>query len=79
MHLATLIAAAAGTEEQAGNPALETFWIALIALAVFALLALVTFTYRDVANRHSAKAEAYARAHAGASHGDHGDGSGHGH
>lgn len=41
----------------------------MIALAVFALLALVTFSYRDVANRHSAKAEAYARSHGAAHHG----------
>lgn len=35
-----------------------------IALGAFGLLALVTVSYRNVANRHSHKAEAYARAHA---------------
>ena len=77
MHLATLIAtAAAGAEEHHGNIMLETIIYPIIAMAVFGLLALVTFSYRDVANRHAAKAEAYARAH-GATHGEHGTGQGH--
>jgi len=71
MHLATLIAASvAGAEEHHGNIMLETIVFPIIALAAFGLLALVTFSYRDVANRHAAKAEAYARTH-GAS-GEHG-------
>jgi hypothetical protein len=41
---------------------------------LFALLALVTFSYRNVANRHSAKAEAWAE-----KHGKDGHGAGHGH
>ncbi|MFT4221085.1 MAG: hypothetical protein QM611_11300 [Microbacterium sp.] len=78
MHLATLVAAAAEAEEHHGNVMLETLWIGLLALAVFGLLALVTFSYRDVANRHAAKAEAYARAHgAQGGNGDHGAGHGH--
>lgn len=76
MHLATLIAAAAGAEEHHGNIMLDTLIYPIVALAVFGFLALVTFSYRDVANRHSAKAEAYARAH-GATHAD--TGAGHGH
>jgi heme/copper-type cytochrome/quinol oxidase subunit 2 len=76
MHLATIVvAAAAGAEEHHGNVMLETIFMPIIALAVFAVLALVTFTYRDVANRHSAKAEAYARANGPAHHGAH-DGEG---
>ncbi len=75
MHLATLVAAA-GAEEHHGNIMLETIWMPIIALAVFGVLALVTFSYRNVANRHSAKAEAYARAH-GAAQSEHGAGSGH--
>ena len=31
----------------------------------------VTYSYRDVANRHRAKAAAYAARHAGAEHGGH--------
>ena len=36
----------------------------IVAVVVFAALALVTLSYRNVANRHSHKAEAYAKAHA---------------
>jgi hypothetical protein len=38
------------------------------ALVVFTALALVTFSFRDVANRHAEKAEAYAREHGAAQH-----------
>ncbi|MET0811577.1 MAG: hypothetical protein ABWY03_00890 [Microbacterium sp.] len=64
MTLATLIAFAAEETEHHGNVALETFWYGLVAIISFGLLALVTLSYRNVANRHSAKAEAYAKAHA---------------
>jgi hypothetical protein len=77
MHLATLIAAAAaGAEEHHGNIMLETVVFPIIAMAFFGVLALVTFSYRNVSNRHAAKAEAYARSH-GATHGDSGRGHGH--
>ncbi|MFC6355529.1 hypothetical protein [Luethyella okanaganae] len=39
-----------------------------IALAVFFVLAIVVWNYRDVSNRHKVKADAYAAAH-GADHG----------
>jgi heme/copper-type cytochrome/quinol oxidase subunit 2 len=74
---AFLVQAAAETGEHHGNVMLETAIYGIIALAVFALLALVTFSYRDVANRHAAKAEAYAKAHG--AHSGHDDGAGHGH
>lgn len=32
-------------------------------LVLFIVMAMVTFSFRDVANRHAAKAEAYAREH----------------
>ncbi|WP_439592622.1 hypothetical protein [Microbacterium sp.] len=64
MTLATLIAFAAEETEHHGNVPLETFWYGLVAIISFGLLALVTLSYRNVANRHSAKAEAYAKAHA---------------
>ncbi|GAA1912911.1 hypothetical protein GCM10009775_01850 [Microbacterium aoyamense] len=64
MTLATLIAFAAEETEHHGNVALETFWYGLVAIICFGLLALVTLSYRNVANRHSAKSEAYAKAHA---------------
>jgi hypothetical protein len=63
MTFATLVAFAA-EESEHGNVALETVGFGLTALAVFAALALVTLSYRNVANRHAHKAEAYARAHA---------------
>ncbi|TFC27228.1 hypothetical protein E3T40_16070 [Cryobacterium sp. TMT1-19] len=42
------------------------FLYGVIALVVFAALGFVVWSYRDVANRHQAKAKAYADAHGGA-------------
>ncbi|MGN6221056.1 MAG: hypothetical protein ACTHNQ_16270 [Microbacterium sp.] len=64
MTLATIIAIAAEEAEHTGNVALETVGYGIVAVVVFAALALVTLSYRNVANRHSHKAEAYAKAHA---------------
>jgi len=64
MTLATIIALAAQETEHHGNVAAETVVYGIVALVVFGLLALVTLSYRNVANRHSQKAEAYAKAHA---------------
>lgn len=64
MTLATIIALAAEESEHHGNVALETVWYGIVAIVVFAALALVTLSYRNVANRHAHKAEAYAKAHA---------------
>ncbi|MFC8682380.1 hypothetical protein ACFT30_12740 [Microbacterium ureisolvens] len=64
MTLATIIALAAEEAEHHGNVALETVWYGIVAIVVFGVLALVTASYRNVANRHSHKAEAYAKAHA---------------
>ena len=48
------------------------FWvcvaIGVIVFGALTALAIVTFTFRDVANRHSAKAEAYAREHGAQQH-----------
>lgn len=74
MNLVAQIAMAAAETEHHGNVALETLIYGVIAAIVFLLLALVTFSYRNVANRHSAKAEAWA-----AKHGQDGHGAGHGH
>jgi heme/copper-type cytochrome/quinol oxidase subunit 2 len=74
MNLVAQIAMAAAETEHHGNVAAETFIFGLIAAAVFGVLALVTFSYRHVANRHSAKAEAWAE-----KHGADGHGAGHGH
>ncbi len=58
------LALAAAEAETHGNVALETLPFFFIALAVFGLLGLVAVSYRNVANRHSRKAEAYAQSHA---------------
>lgn len=64
MTLATFIAAVAEEGEHSESLFLQTAVYPLIALGVFGLLALVTVSYRNVANRHAHKAEAYARSHA---------------
>lgn len=64
MTLATILALAAEESEHHGNVALETVWYGIVALVAFGAIALVTVSYRNVANRHVHKAEAYARAHA---------------
>ena len=63
MTFATLLAVAEEAETH-GNIALETIGFPIIALVVFFVLAMVALSYRNVANRHSPKAEAYARTHA---------------
>lgn len=63
MTIATLFAIAA-EESEHGNVALETVGYGIVAILVFAALALVTASYRNVANRHSHKADDYAKAHA---------------
>jgi heme/copper-type cytochrome/quinol oxidase subunit 2 len=74
MNLIAQLAMAAAETEHHGNVALDTLIFGVIAAIVFASLALVTFSYRNVANRHSAKAETWAQ-----KHGKDGHGAGHGH
>ncbi|GGM52882.1 MULTISPECIES: hypothetical protein [Microbacterium] len=74
MNLVAQIAMAAAETEHHGNVALETLIFGVIAAIVFAFLGLVTLSYKNVANRHSAKAEAWAAKHGKDSHG-----AGHGH
>lgn len=64
MTIATLLAFAAEESEESGSVALETVGYGIVAVIVFAALALVTLSYRNVANRHAHKAEQYAKAHA---------------
>ncbi|MGB4779143.1 hypothetical protein [Microbacterium sp.] len=75
MTFATIVALAASEAEHHGNVQAETFIFGVIAFVVFMALGLVTMSYRNVANRHSHKAEAYAKAHpvdqAQAGHGHH--------
>ncbi|WP_405372792.1 MULTISPECIES: hypothetical protein [unclassified Microbacterium] len=61
MTFATIIALAAAEGEHHGNPMAETFGFGILAFVIFLSLGLVTLSYRNVANRHSHKAEAYAK------------------
>lgn len=61
--LAMIVAAA-----EEGHHELNPLWFpaplfGVIFFVLFTALALVTFSFRDVANRHAEKAEAYAREH----------------
>ncbi|SMH37724.1 hypothetical protein SAMN06295885_1400 [Rathayibacter oskolensis] len=64
MSLATTVLAEASTHVELPFPALV---FGLIAVVAFSALGFVTWSYRDVANRHSHKT-------AGASHDQHGHG-----
>ena len=74
MNLVAQIATAAAETEHHGNVQAETFIFGVVAMIVFVFLALVTLSYKNVANRHSAKADAWA-----AKHGKDGHEAGHGH
>ena len=69
MSVTTLVSLVAEGGEHGGNVMLQTFPAALIAAAVFFALAMVTYSYKNVANRHSAKAEQFARENGHDSHG----------
>lgn len=75
MTLATTFLLAVGEAEHHGNVQAETFFYGVIAFIVFLALGLVTVSYRNVANRHAHKADAYAAKHgtdlAQAGHGHH--------
>ncbi len=66
MTAATIVLAAAA--ETHGNVQAETFIFGVIAAIAFAALALVTFSYRNVANRHQRKADAWAEEHGHETH-----------
>ncbi|MGO1539043.1 MAG: hypothetical protein ACTHZ9_09455 [Leucobacter sp.] len=61
--LATVAAAAEGGHHVVNELPFAAPLFGAIALSLFTVLALVTFSFRDVANRHAEKAEAYAREH----------------
>ena len=63
MTYATLIAMAAEGAEHHGNTQLQTVWFGVVAFVCFAALSLVTLSYRNVANRHAHKADAYTKKH----------------
>ena len=47
---------------------MESWVYGLLAIIIFAALGFVAASYRDVANRHRSKAEAYAARHSGDGH-----------
>ncbi|MBL3687184.1 hypothetical protein D3248_09535 [Leucobacter zeae] len=60
--LATLAVAAEEGHELVELP-IPAIAYGLIVFGIFVALAIVTFSFRDVANRHAEKAAAYAREH----------------
>jgi protein-S-isoprenylcysteine O-methyltransferase Ste14 len=65
MSFATILLAEAATHTELPMP---SWMYGVIALIVFLFLAVTTFSYRDVANRHSASASAKAAAEPGHGH-----------
>lgn len=68
----TAVLAAAEGEHHVGL--FDNVGYGIIALVILLALGLVTISFRNVANRHSQKAEAYAKSHAAelqAGHGHH--------
>ena len=63
MTFATIVALASTEVAEHGNVQAETFIFGVIAFVVFLALGAVTLSYRNVANRHAHKADAYAKAH----------------
>ncbi|WP_292835587.1 hypothetical protein [Microbacterium sp.] len=63
MTFATIVALATENVAHTGNVQAETFIFGIIAFVVFLALGAVTMSYRNVANRHAHKADAYAKAH----------------
>ena len=63
MTLATIAALAAEGTAHSGNVQAETFVYGAVAFVIFLVLGVVALSFRNVANRHSQKAEAYAQAH----------------
>lgn len=69
MSLFATIAAAEGAAHVVNELPIPPVAYGLIVFSIFVVLAIVTFSFHDVANRHAAKAEAYARAHGADAHG----------
>lgn len=65
MSLLTAVVASSETVNAVELP-MEPFVYGVIALVIFAACGFVTWSFRDVANRHKAKGDAYAAAHGGA-------------
>lgn len=61
--LATAILAAEEGGHVVNELPIAPLAVGIIVFAIFVVLGIATFSFRDVANRHAAKAEAYAREH----------------
>ncbi|MCB1273284.1 MAG: hypothetical protein KDB25_02665 [Leucobacter sp.] len=64
----SLLATALLASEEVGHHVVNELWFpaplfGVIMFVLFTALAAVTFSFRDVANRHAEKAEAFAREH----------------
>lgn len=67
-HLATIVAAAEEGHHIVNELPMPAPLFGIVTFAIFTALAVVVFAFRDVANRHAAKAEAYAREHGADQH-----------
>lgn len=65
MALSTLVLASEGAEHSTLDVMMQTLPAGIIAAATFFLLAMVTLSYRNVANRHAPKAKKFAEEHGG--------------
>ena len=66
--IASISLAAAAAAEEGGHDPLVPFLVAGVAFAVFLLLGIVTWSYRDVYHRHGDKTSADAGSHQDAHH-----------
>ena len=60
---ATIAAASEGAGHVVNELPIPAFFYGAIVFVIFVVCAAVTFSFRDVANRHAEKAAAYAREH----------------
>ncbi|MFC5338139.1 hypothetical protein [Leucobacter denitrificans] len=60
---ATIAAASEGASHVVNELPMPAFLFGAIVLGIFVVLAIATYSFRDVANRHAEKAAAYAREH----------------
>ncbi|MGO1434422.1 MAG: hypothetical protein ACTJFR_05260 [Canibacter sp.] len=65
MNILAVLAAESHVVNELPFPA---WTVGIILIVFFTVCALITFSFRDVANRHAEKAEQYAREHGGEQH-----------
>lgn len=66
MSLLATIAAAEGAAHVVNELPMPAIMYGVIVFSIFLVLAVVTYSFHDVANRHAPKAAAYAREHGAA-------------